>query len=689
MRAALARRGRSPRFLCCSVTRSLASRKPPSRYPLPVTIAASAAECRMPPALARRFAALVAVACVASFASAARAGDDPFVVLPFLQHLSPTRAQLRFQTDEPAAAVVDVTQAGSTTSRKFFAPAAQAMHDVTVDGLAPGTSYSYVVHVGSTATPPAVFTTANEDASKPFDFLVLGDNRDAPDVLGQLVAAMMRAPGDFVVHTGDLVPSGKDEDAWLEFFRTVQPLLATRCAFVAMGNHELAGKGAKRREPFLRYFAPPANPAAAYFTFRWGNTRFFVLDTQESWEADQGPWLRDQLERADNEPGLAHRFVALHHSPFSSGPHGPNKEMRSAGILHSMLEHRVDLILGGHDHMYERSSYGGLKYIISGGGGAPLYDIKQNIQPGSAAKATFHCVQVHVDGDRVSIGARDVSGNVFDAAAYRGTEPWTSASPPPALSGAAASDATAPQSRLPPRKSACGCSTPGATGDLSVSLVLAAAAALAFFRRSAFLAPQPCPTALIRDAIIRYAAHPMRTTIALVACAVALLSPACATYLDDLNRAETHYQASEHERALALFRVLESDLDSLSYADRSRYAYLRGMNDYRLGKPFRADARHWLSFAKAMDREQPDALKAEWKTRLEEALRDLNQDAYGVGVFPEEPAENGSAAKGPATSNRPSDGDRREDPSSSGDQDADRSNPAPKKNRPTNDDSSK
>ncbi len=135
----------------------------------------------------------------------------------------------------------------------------------------------------------------------------------------------------------------------------------------------------------------------------------------------------------------------------------------------------------------------------------------------------------------------------------------------------------------------------------------------------------------------------MRTTIALVACVTALTIPACATYLDDLNRAEAHYKANEHERALALFRVLEPDIDSLSRSDQARYAYLRGMNDYRLGAAFRADARHWLAFAKAVEREQPGSLSAEWKPRLEEALRDLNQDVYGVGVFPDEPQESGAA----------------------------------------------
>lgn len=144
----------------------------------------------------------------------------------------------------------------------------------------------------------------------------------------------------------------------------------------------------------------------------------------------------------------------------------------------------------------------------------------------------------------------------------------------------------------------------------------------------------------------------MRRILATVMCLTVLSSLGCATYLDDLNRAERHYQENQHERALALLRVVETDMDSLSHADRTRYAYLRGINDYRLSgkrkddgtatsadKAYRAHARHWLAIARALEREKPGGLRPEWKTNLDEALRDLNQDVYGVGVFPEEPAD--------------------------------------------------
>jgi hypothetical protein len=101
----------------------------------------------------------------------------------------------------------------------------------------------------------------------------------------------------------------------------------------------------------------------------------------------------------------------------------------------------------------------------------------------------------------------------------------------------------------------------------------------------------------------------------------------CATYRENLYRGQRFYEENQYEKALAIWRVLENDTDSLSKNEQSRYAYLRGMTDYRLG--FRADSRHWLAVAKAIDQEHHGGLSPEWKERLEESLDDLNKDVYG------------------------------------------------------------
>lgn len=116
----------------------------------------------------------------------------------------------------------------------------------------------------------------------------------------------------------------------------------------------------------------------------------------------------------------------------------------------------------------------------------------------------------------------------------------------------------------------------------------------------------------------------MRSWFALLLC---LSVGACATYREDLNRGERLYDNNEYDRALSIWRYLEADMDSLDWKDQARYAYLRGMTDYRLN--FRPDARHWLALAKAIDDKQTGALQPQWKERLEQALADLNKDVYG------------------------------------------------------------
>jgi hypothetical protein len=106
--------------------------------------------------------------------------------------------------------------------------------------------------------------------------------------------------------------------------------------------------------------------------------------------------------------------------------------------------------------------------------------------------------------------------------------------------------------------------------------------------------------------------------------------PACTTYRDDLARSEHALEENRHEEALAILRILESDTDQLSRTDQARYAYVRGMTDYRIG--YKADARHWLAVAKAMDEKTPSTIPADWRTRLDASLAELDSEVWTNGM---------------------------------------------------------
>jgi len=104
----------------------------------------------------------------------------------------------------------------------------------------------------------------------------------------------------------------------------------------------------------------------------------------------------------------------------------------------------------------------------------------------------------------------------------------------------------------------------------------------------------------------------------------------CATYEEDVARSQRAFDASEHERALAILRALEPDMGRLGTSDRAHYAYLRGMTDYRIG--YRIDARHWLGMASAIEQQTPGSIPPDSVKRLNDALREMNEAVYTSGV---------------------------------------------------------
>jgi hypothetical protein len=145
-----------------------------------------------------------------------------------------------------------------------------------------------------------------------------------------------------------------------------------------------------------------------------------------------------------------------------------------------------------------------------------------------------------------------------------------------------------------------------------------------------------------RSLLFRFGA-PLAVPVVLAAALTCVLAwSSCATYRQDLDRARNHYEANRYEQALALFRVLEPDMDSFSEAEKIQYAYFRGMTDYRLAslanagssvtdpkKGFRDNAHHWLAIASAIEKKTPGGLTEEQKQRLGDAMGDLNRDVFG------------------------------------------------------------
>jgi hypothetical protein len=111
------------------------------------------------------------------------------------------------------------------------------------------------------------------------------------------------------------------------------------------------------------------------------------------------------------------KIVFYHQAIYSSGPHGYESwvEAKRALLAPIFEEFHVDLVLNGHDHDYERTlPINGVLYIVTGGGGGPLYQV--NPQPFSAyAESTYHALFVTVEGCALTVMAIKPDGTLFDA----------------------------------------------------------------------------------------------------------------------------------------------------------------------------------------------------------------------------------------------------------------------------------
>jgi acid phosphatase type 7 len=168
---------------------------------------------------------------------------------------------------------------------------------------------------------------------------------------------------------GDLSYADTQQPLWDSFGRFVQRHASRRPWMVTQGNHEVEAvpippiPGAPR--PFASYEArwrtpheESGSPSCLYYSFdaASGAVHVAMLGSYAGFDAssDQYAWLAADLARVDRRatPWL----VVLLHAPWyntNAAHQGEGEAMRKA-MERMLYEARVDVVLAGHVHAYER-----------------------------------------------------------------------------------------------------------------------------------------------------------------------------------------------------------------------------------------------------------------------------------------------------------------------------------------------
>jgi len=338
---------------------------------------------------------------------------------PYLQKMSYDEVTISWSTLEGSTEIRKAGKIDEEVSQ-------YRQHQSIITGLEPNTTYTYDVLKDGTDQGKGSFTTFPKKAV-PFHFAVLGDTRSRHDVHQKIVNRIIKEDPLFVVNTGDLVARGNRMSDWEHFFKINDQLIRHKPYYSVLGNHE------QNSDNYFDFFSLPGNES--YYFFSVGDALFVVLDMEgedintpaylkdeneeEFWEnisreyfEKEKKWLENVLT-LNNDAGYI--FVFFHPTYYSiKSSRVAEAELRRKFWGDIFERHQVTAVLNGHDHYYHHARHGGVDYIVTAGGGAPLYETDA-IQPETVKyKKIEHYMRIDVKKKHAVLKAIDINGDLIE-----------------------------------------------------------------------------------------------------------------------------------------------------------------------------------------------------------------------------------------------------------------------------------
>ena len=249
-------------------------------------------------------------------------------------------------------------------------------HTVRVTGLEPDAAYYYRVGCPEQGwwSETACFTTG-DPASDSFTFLNLNDSQgmirsDYETYLDALARAQAQFPGAaFLLHAGDFVDDGSNENYWSMVLDSAAS--HSMAILPSAGNHEARSSVPGVTQPGaisahfdlsgLENFPQQDTAGGVYYSFEYQNALFIVLNTNDltgetgGLSDEQLAWALETARQSDAD----WKILMLHRSTYSNGPHAEDDDVEALRPQIDRLAALggIDLVLGGHDHVYNRTPW--------------------------------------------------------------------------------------------------------------------------------------------------------------------------------------------------------------------------------------------------------------------------------------------------------------------------------------------
>jgi len=176
----------------------------------------------------------------------------------------------------------------------------------------------------------------------------------------------------------DAVVTGGDNtqgvEGCLPYTRSVEPSYGDYLAadpprfFPALGNHDYTDPGAGLAAYSAAFPHVPTDddPQGRWYDQTIGDITVFVLDSEAppQHQVTQQRWLEDTLTEAAATAPDTWRLVVFHRPAHSSGHHGSHAPMQEAAGW-ELQDWGADLVLNGHQHIYEDVLVDGLHHVTA------------------------------------------------------------------------------------------------------------------------------------------------------------------------------------------------------------------------------------------------------------------------------------------------------------------------------------
>lgn len=238
-------------------------------------------------------------------------------------------------------------------------------HMVEVSGLKPGEKYCFRVGDASRGWWSDVGTFEMADNSDSFTFFHMSDTQSGTPKQYETFAEVadtafeLYPDAKFIMHTGDVVDSGKNFEQWNWLFNAASDTLLNTVMMPATGNHEEDMDNATVENFLLTDYPQQDTTNGVYYSFDYNNAHFMVLNTNDlnsdnTLGTKQLEWLKADAAASDK----TWKIVALHKAVYSNGSHYDDDDVtalrKQLSTLMPQLD--IDVVLQGHDHVYLRTS---------------------------------------------------------------------------------------------------------------------------------------------------------------------------------------------------------------------------------------------------------------------------------------------------------------------------------------------